>query len=110
MGESDLKKRRFTFVLISIFAVVLGNHSGQAQPETQAQPQPPTLPLWLPRNLIAPSVPYERGIASIRARDSARPQAVQPKRPSDAAPVAVPRRAEEPGDPSSPAPDTPLPP
>ena len=43
----------------------------------QAQPSD------VPRNLLSPAIPYEQGIANIRAQGATRPQAVRPKRAGD---------------------------
>jgi hypothetical protein len=41
--------------------------------------QPSDTPLPAPRNLISPPIPYEDGVANIRAQDAARPKAASPK-------------------------------
>jgi hypothetical protein len=79
--------RRLGFELAIAAITLLGGQPSQAQPQ-------PLTPPSTPRNLIMPLVPYEEGLANLRARDAARPKAVRPRLPGDPPTASSPSAGE----------------
>jgi hypothetical protein len=73
MGRAASLMRGSRLCLLVSLGFLLGMETSGAQ----------TRPSDMPRNLIEPMVPYEQGIANIRAQDAAKPKAVQPVLPGD---------------------------
>lgn len=69
---------------MTIAAFLLCANSAQGLAQDFAQPSP----VGVPTALVAPIVTYEQGMAHIFAQDAARPKAVRPKGPDDAAVIS----------------------
>jgi hypothetical protein len=94
MRELIIPVRRVGLGLALGVIAALWISSGYAQTE----PAGPALPNIV--NAISPMVPYEEGIARIRAQDVTRPKAVRPKLPGEV--VAVPDQPASPPIPQTP--------